>query len=173
MLLELNQCFKNKLGIAFVLCQVIFKPPMDTVSQKRRSEIMSRVRSKHTKPEWTVRRLIFGMGYRYRLHDRTLPGNPDIIFRTRKKVIFVHGCFWHRHENCALARLPKSRVEFWTQKLENNRRRDLRNQQALISDGWRVLTVWECELVDPVVLQEKVRQFLEAPTPIPEAARVL
>jgi DNA mismatch endonuclease (patch repair protein) len=103
------------------------------------------------------------MGYRYRLHRRGLPGNPDIVFGARRKAIFVHGCFWHRHSdpNCRLARLPKSKRDFWIPKLEANRVRDQRNQQALIADGWQVLVVWECELGDKEHLENKLIRFLE------------
>ena len=102
---------------------------MDTLSKAQRSERMSRVRGKDTKPELLVRRLVHGMGYRYRLHRRDLPGTPDLVFPGRRKVIFVHGCFWHRHPDpaCKLARLPKSRTDFWLPKLEGNRARDIEN----------------------------------------------
>ena len=100
---------------------------MDTIPPSKRSEVMARVRSKDSRPELLIRRLVFAMGYRYRLHAKDLPGCPDLVFRSRKKAIFVHGCFWHRHENCALARMPKSRREFWGPKLEGNRQRDAMN----------------------------------------------
>lgn len=108
-----------------------------------------------------VRRLIHAMGYRYRLHAKDLPGKPDLVFRTRRKVIFVHGCFWHRHSACALARLPKSRKEFWLPKLEKNRQRDIKNKQALLNLGWSVLIIWECELGD-AMLETRIRGFLDA-----------
>lgn len=123
---------------------------------------MARVRSKDTRPEWVVRRLVFGMGYRYRLHVRRLPGCPDLVFGRRRKVVLVHGCFWHRHEGCALARLPKSREDFWLPKLEANRQRDARNKRALAEAGWSVLTVWECQLRDIVQLGATIRSFLDA-----------
>ncbi|MBN3850249.1 DNA mismatch endonuclease Vsr [Paraburkholderia sp. Ac-20342] len=135
---------------------------MDNVSPARRSEIMGRVRSRDTKPEMVVRRLVHAMGYRYRLHARDLPGRPDLVFRPRRKAIFVHGCFWHRHPNCALARLPKSRGDFWLPKLEANRQRDLKNECALQDAGWKVLTVWECELCDVAELKNKIKEFLDA-----------
>lgn len=133
----------------------------DTLSPKQRSERMRSVRARDTKPELIVRQLIFGMGYRYRLHSRKLPGNPDIVFARRKKLIFVHGCFWHRHKNCNLARLPKSRFEFWIPKLEGNRIRDNRKQKELKAMGWRMLIVWECQLTNRRVLEAKIRRFLE------------
>lgn len=135
---------------------------MDTISPQRRSEIMGRVRSKDTGPELVVRRLVHGMGYRYRLHGKGLPGRPDLVFRSRGKVIFVHGCFWHRHEGCALARLPKSREDFWLPKLEANRQRDERNRRDLKRAGWKVLTVWECQLGRVELVRKRIRRFLDA-----------
>lgn len=133
----------------------------DTMSRKERSRRMALVRSADTKPEMLVRRLIHGMGYRYRLHRRGLPGTPDLVFVSRRAVVFVHGCFWHRHAGCPLARLPKSRTDFWTPKLEANRERDDRNVVALESQGWRVLTVWECELKDIEELASRLKHFLD------------
>jgi DNA mismatch endonuclease (patch repair protein) len=104
---------------------------MDTLSRKERSQRMSLIRNRDTKPELLVRRLVHGSGYRYRLHRTDLPGKPDLVFPGRKKVIFVHGCFWHRHPKCSLARLPKSRLSFWLPKLTENRRRDLKNLRSL------------------------------------------
>jgi DNA mismatch endonuclease (patch repair protein) len=123
---------------------------------------MARVRSTNTRPEMLVRKLVHGMGYRYRLHVRNLPGCPDIVFRKRARVIFVHGCFWHRHTGCALARLPKSRLDFWVPKLEGNKTRDETNKRELRRMGWKVLTVWECELKWPARLANRVRRFLDA-----------
>ena len=122
---------------------------------------MSLIRGKDTKPEMAVRRLVHSMGYRYRLHRRDLPGSPDLVFSVRRKVIFVHGCFWHRHPDstCKLARLPKSRKEFWIPKLESNASRDRRNEQALEADGWGVLVVWECETKDQALLESKIQAF--------------
>lgn len=135
---------------------------MDTVSAARRSEIMSRVRSVNTGPELAVRRLAHGLGYRFRLHRRDLPGRPDLVFSGRQKVIFVHGCFWPRHEGCALARMPKSRVEFWRGKLEGNARRDGRNERALRRVGWGVMTIWECQTRDLARLATRIGRFLNA-----------
>ncbi len=134
---------------------------MDNISPEARGRQMSRVRSKDTKPEMIVRRLIFSMGYRYRLHDARLPGSPDLVLAGRRKVVFVHGCFWHRHTDCALARLPKSRLDFWLPKLVGNKVRDQTNQRLLRKLGWRVLVVWECELRDTKRLARKIRRFLE------------
>lgn len=135
---------------------------MDNIPRSERSEIMSRVRAKDTRPEMLVRRLVFAEGYRYRLHDRKLPGCPDLVFRNRAKVIFVHGCFWHRHANCALARMPKSRLAFWEPKLNANKERDTRNKKLLAKEGWKVLTIWECELKDTERLKQTIRRFLDA-----------
>ena len=123
---------------------------------------MARIRGKNTRPEMTVRRLVHGMGYRYRLHRRDLPGHPDLAFGKLRKTIFVHGCFWHRHadSNCKLARLPKSRLEFWLPKLERNSERDRNNVDRLLAMGWSVLIVWECELKNTASLSKKIRAFL-------------
>jgi DNA mismatch endonuclease (patch repair protein) len=133
----------------------------DTVDKETRSRIMGRVRGKDTVPEMLVRRLVFSLGYRYRLHDPRLPGKPDLVFAGRRKVIFVHGCFWHRHDGCALARLPKSRTEFWTRKLGGNKERDIKNQTALRELGWRALVVWECSLADQTKLRRRIIGFLD------------
>lgn len=135
---------------------------MDTLSPAERSERMSRVRSRDTKPELQVRRLVHGMGYRYRLHRKDLPGKPDLVFGPRRKVILVQGCFWHGHDdtNCKLARAPKSRMEFWGSKLARNRERDREVQDRLIESGWEVLTLWECELGNVPALERRVKAFL-------------
>jgi DNA mismatch endonuclease, patch repair protein len=134
---------------------------VDSLTPRQRSRVMARVRSKNTRPELLVRKLVFGLGYRYRLHKRTLPGCPDLVFAPRAKVIFVHGCFWHRHSRCALARLPKSRIDFWVPKLEGNRLRDEKNKRALTRLGWKVLTIWECQLADTSHLSAVIRRFLD------------
>lgn len=133
----------------------------DTLSPVRRSELMSRVRSKDTKPEMRVRRMVHAMGYRYRLHHGKLPGRPDMVFPKRRKIIFVHGCFWHRHEDCRRNRTPKSRREFWDAKLEKNRLRDLENQSKLREMGWDVLVVWECETEEAAGFPGRIMSFLE------------
>jgi DNA mismatch endonuclease, patch repair protein len=133
----------------------------DTMTPSARSERMSRIGPSDSQPELTVRRLVHSLGYRYGLHARSLPGTPDLVFRPRKKVIFVHGCFWHRHEGCALARMPKSRLDFWRPKLEGNRKRDARNQARLRRDGWGCMTVWECQTRDPARLVSRIVRFLE------------
>jgi DNA mismatch endonuclease, patch repair protein len=122
---------------------------------------MSLVRAKDTKPELTVRRLVHSLGYRYRLHDRSLPGHPDMVFTRRRKLIFVHGCFWHRHGvRCPLTRMPKTKLDFWRPKFEENRRRDRANQAKLRRLGWDYLIVWECQLSDMELLSKRVRKFL-------------
>lgn len=135
---------------------------MDTLTPRERSARMALVRGKDTKPELLVRRLVHGLGYRYRLHRRDLPGTPDLVFPGRGKVIMVHGCFWHRHEGCALARLPKSRGDFWLPKLTTNAERDARNTRALRRLGWGVMTIWECQLRDTAALASRIRRFLDA-----------
>ena len=123
---------------------------------------MAAIRSRDTRPELAVRRLVHGMGFRYRLHDKGVVGRPDLVFRRRRKVIFVHGCFWHFHEGCPNYREPRSRLDFWDPKLRRNRERDLEVQRRLASDGWDVLVVWECEIGDTRALQVRLRTFLEA-----------
>lgn len=129
-----------------------------------RSRQMALVRGKDTKPEMKVRQLVHRLGYRYRLHRRDLPGSPDLVFPGRRKVIFVHGCFWHRHPDpaCKLARMPKSRIEFWGPKLTANAERDVRNQAALEAMGWKVLILWECGLESEHDLADRIVGFLES-----------
>lgn len=133
---------------------------LDTLSPEQRSERMSRVRAKNTKPELLVRRLIHSLGYRYRLHSKKLPGHPDLVFPGRKKVIFVHGCFWHRHEGCPLCRMPKTKIDFWKPKFEGNQSRDKVNQAKLREQGWDFLIIWECELRDREPLAGRIKEFL-------------
>lgn len=134
---------------------------MDTLTPVERSERMARIKAKDTGPEMKLRRLIHGMGYRYRLHDRHLPGRPDVVFRGRHTVIFVHGCFWHRHPGCKLARIPKSNVEFWREKLEGNKLRDAKNVKKLKALGWKALVIWECQLKDEDLLRNNIKEFLD------------
>lgn len=133
---------------------------MDTFSAADRSLRMALVKGKDTRPEMVVRRLIHGLGFRYRLHEKSLPGKPDLVFRKRRKVVFVHGCFWHRHENCRLARLPKSRVDFWMPKLNRNRERDAENVARLSELGWEALVIWECEITRVDLLEQRIKDFL-------------
>jgi DNA mismatch endonuclease, patch repair protein len=124
------------------------KPVLKTETSPERSAQMALVRGHDTKPEMRVRRALHAAGLRYRLHAKVLPGRPDLIFPSRRVVVFVHGCFWHRHPDpdCKLARLPKSRLDFWLPKLEGNRARDERVKAELEGLGWRVFEVWECQL---------------------------
>ena len=133
---------------------------MDTMTPAQRSALMSRIRSKNTKPEWVVRRLVHSMGFRYRLHKRGLPGTPDLVFPSRQKVIFVHDCFWHLHGRCRLARLPKSKQDFWKPKLEGNHSRDTVNRRRLRAAGWGVLTLWECQIHNSAALKARIEKFL-------------
>jgi len=134
---------------------------VDSLSPDERSKRMSLVRSKDTKPELVVRRLVHSLRYRYRLHDSTLPGRPDLVFKSKRKAIFVHGCFWHRHgEECVLTRVPKSRLDFWKSKFAENARRDQEKQEALHALGWDFLIIWECQLKDLDHLTRRVRDFL-------------
>jgi len=125
---------------------------------------MSRVKSKDTAPEMIVRRLLHAMGYRYRLHSKMMPGKPDLVFAGRKKVIFIHGCFWHGHDCKRGARIPSTRPDYWLAKVGRNKDRDARNVSSLEQAGWSVLTVWECELKDRVALVDKLTQFLGGPS---------
>lgn len=127
-----------------------------------RSEIMSKVRSKDTTPELLVRRLLTRLGYRYRLHRKDLPGNPDIAFVGRRKAIFVHGCFWHGHDCKRGARVPKTNTAYWTAKIARNRVRDAAAIDALGANGWEVLTLFECEMRDAEPLQHRLGLFVEA-----------
>jgi DNA mismatch endonuclease, patch repair protein len=132
----------------------------DRVTSSMRSLNMAAVGSKNTKPELIVRRIAYRLGYRYRLHEKDLPGKPDLVFRKRRKVIFVHGCFWHRHPDCSKASTPMTRTDFWRRKFDLNVERDRRTQTALEGQGWRILTVWECELKDPGALAKRLQSFL-------------
>lgn len=119
---------------------------MDTVDRKTRSRIMASVGQRDTGPEMCLRRILHRHGLRYRLHDRSLPGSPDLVFPRFQSVVFVHGCFWHVHEGCKFATRPSSRKEFWKEKFDANQKRDRRNYDALAASGWRVLVVWECAI---------------------------
>jgi DNA mismatch endonuclease (patch repair protein) len=133
---------------------------MDHVSKTTRSEIMASVRSKDTSPELTVRSLVHRMGYRFRLHRKDLPGTPDLVFVGLRKVIFIHGCFWHRHIGCKYATDPKTRVRFWQAKFDSNVQRDSRTRRQLNRLGWRVSTVWQCDLKKPERLVKRLAKFL-------------
>jgi len=133
-------------------------------SAEQRSRTMRAVKSRDTGPEMTVRKFLHAAGLRYRLHDRRLPGAPDLVFPARRVVAFVHGCFWHQHQGCPAADRPKSRLEYWTGKLDRNMARDQRNRAALEALGWRVAVIWECEAKKPTELARLVR-FIRARVP--------
>jgi|SRR5579884_1036961 len=135
-------------------------PVVDRLSAARRSANMSRIRSKDSLPEMTVRHLLFKLGYRYYLHAANLPGRPDLVFPRRKKVVFVHGCFWHQHESCREGRLPASNTGYWAEKLKRNVQRDVDARVRLRAAGLEALIVWECELGDELALTHKLVSFL-------------
>lgn len=132
----------------------------DKFDKETRSRIMAKVAGKNTEPETAVRKLIWQMGFRYRLHDKNLPGKPDIVFSKKKKIIFVHGCFWHNHIGCKMATMPQSNADYWQAKIQRNVNRDKTNIAKLESMGWQVLIVWECELKDIETLKSKLLCFL-------------
>lgn len=132
----------------------------DHLTRDQRSALMARVRGKDTSPEMLVRRILHGFGYRYRLHRRDLPGKPDLVFASRRKVIFVHGCFWHQH-NCAKAKRPETNKRFWNDKLDRNIARDRTHMSKLGDMGWEVLVVWECQTADRERLAGRLKNFLE------------
>jgi DNA mismatch endonuclease (patch repair protein) len=139
---------------------------MDTVDPQTRSKIMASVGQKNTGAEWVLRRALHRIGLRYRLHDRSLPGSPDLVFSRKRAVVFVHGCFWHSH-GCYRSTVPKSQCEFWSEKFRANRSRDERNRVSLLASGWRVVTVWECALrgkaaKPPAVIADSVKTFLDS-----------
>ena len=138
---------------------------VDTVSPEVRSRIMAQVKSKGMKPEMKVRRLLHGLGYRYRLHRKDLPGQPDLVFSSRRKVVFVNGCFWHKHAGCPRVRIPATNRDYWVAKLERNRARDERNVALLKESGWATITVWECQLTNIEDVTERLVDFLERTHP--------
>ena len=128
----------------------------DIMDSKRRSEMMARIGGRNTAPELAVRRIAHRMGLRFRVHRKDLPGCPDLVFPKHRLVVFVHGCFWHRHQGCKYAYTPKSRVEFWTEKFASGVARDERQQAALKALGWRVLVIWECETRDTAAVRSRL-----------------
>lgn len=133
---------------------------MDIVDKQARSRMMGQIRGKDTKPEMAVRRVAHRLGFRFRLHRGDLPGSPDLVFPGRKKVVFVHGCYWHRHPGCRMAYEPKSNVEFWTKKFAANVARDEKALADLKSQGWDTLVVWECEVTDPELVASRLSAYL-------------
>jgi DNA mismatch endonuclease (patch repair protein) len=136
---------------------------MDRLSSERRSWLMSQVKGINTGPEIAVRKMLFKLGYRYRLHCKKLLGTPDLVFPSRRVAVFVNGCFWHGHRGCPKGRLPKSRVEYWRTKIEANRKRDSSRVRQLRRAGWLTAVVWQCELKNPSKVLQRLVQILEAP----------
>jgi len=132
----------------------------DVLTSAQRHLCMSRIRGKDTKPEMLVRRLVHALGYRYRLHQRSLPGCPDLVFASRKKVLFVHGCFWHRHRCRLGSPIPSTHAGFWAKKLTENQERDKRHRALLNEMGWKVLVIWECQIRNVESLSQKIVSFL-------------
>jgi DNA mismatch endonuclease (patch repair protein) len=135
---------------------------MDSKLPDLRSENMRRIRSRDTIPEIRVRQLVHAMGYRFRLHKHDLPGRPDLVFNSLKKVIFVHGCFWHAHRRCKLSRVPKSNTDYWIPKLRRNTIRDAIVRKLLRRAGWEALVIWECKTCDPLFLRATITRFLDS-----------
>ena len=136
---------------------------MDIWSKKKRSAVMAKIRSKDTKPEWIVRRYLFSRGYRYRTTVKGLPGTPDIVMAGRRLAIFVHGCFWHGHDCARGSRVPKANRDYWLAKVARNKARDVAAEAALIELGWRVETIWECDLKNAEALDERLRRLVQTP----------
>ncbi len=137
-----------------------FGPMADILTVAERSERMSRIKSKNSKAEVRVRQIVHRMGFRYRLHNPTLPGKPDLVLRQHNKIIFIHGCYWHRHGKCRRLTIPESNAEFWQRKFQQNIERDQRIAKQLADLGWKVLVVWECETKDEESLKRKLKRFL-------------
>ena len=137
----------------------------DVFSPEKRSDVMRQVKGKGTAPELKVRKLLWGLGLRYRLHRKDLPGSPDVVFPGRKVALFVHGCFWHGHDCRRGARAPKANADYWTAKIARNTARDARNLEALAERGWRPMVVWECELKDEGALQARLSESLVSNSP--------
>ncbi|WP_424814531.1 very short patch repair endonuclease [Roseococcus sp. YIM B11640] len=136
---------------------------VDTRTPEQRRRIMQSVKTKNTGPELVVRRALFAAGYRYRIHRRDLPGSPDIVFPSRRKAIFVHGCFWHGH-NCKKGRPSKSKIEYWGPKIENNRQRDEKNYKSLLTMGWDVKVIWQCEIENNKNILAEILDYVDSPT---------
>lgn len=134
---------------------------VDHLNPSDRSRNMAAVRGRDTNPELIVRRIVHGLGFRFRLHRKALPGTPDIVLPRLQKIIFVHGCFWHRHPKCHYASIPATRTEFWTEKLCANVERDKKSIHDLRQLGWRVMVVWQCELRDLFALRRRIEKFLK------------
>jgi len=132
----------------------------DHLSPQKRSWNMSLIRSSDTKPEILVRQILHSLGFRFRLHQKTLPGKPDIVLKKYKTVVFVHGCFWHQHKGCKRANIPKSNQSYWSRKLERNKKRDVMHKKDLRKLGWKTITIWECEIKNAEKLRTKLSKLL-------------
>jgi DNA mismatch endonuclease, patch repair protein len=135
---------------------------MDTLSEQERSARMRLIKSSDTKPELVLRRLVWALGYRYRKNSPSVPGHPDLSFIGKKRAVFLHGCFWHRHDCAMGTRAPKSKTQFWNAKFERNVQRDALVAKALEANGWHSLVIWECELRNPANLTRRIKEFLDA-----------
>lgn len=144
-----------------IVCRLVYSNGVDTRTPEQRSRIMRSVRTKHTGPELIVRKLLHALGCRYALHTKNLPGSPDIVMPSRRKIVFVHGCFWHGHK-CRYGRSPKSRPDYWVPKVLANSRRDRRNRATLIRAGWSVLVIWQCQTKHPARLRAKLLSFVNS-----------
>lgn len=131
----------------------------DRLTPEQRSAQMRRIRKTNTRPEIAVRRVAHALGLRFRLHRRDLPGSPDLVFPSHRKLIFVHGCFWHQHEGCRLARKPGTRLDYWLPKLDRNVQRDRDVQERLRAAGWQSFVIWECETKKPSIVEQRVRRL--------------
>jgi DNA mismatch endonuclease (patch repair protein) len=132
----------------------------DVHTKEQRSYNMSRIKGKDTKPEMLVRKFLHAQGFRYKLHDKSLPGKPDIVLPKYKTVIFIHGCFWHGHNNCKYFTIPKTRTEWWRNKIETNKANDVKAVKALRKEGWKIITVWECKL-KPAKVEKTLTSLLK------------
>ena len=147
--------FKSAISV-----QVKYMTRIDPLTPEQRKKTMQHVKDKDTGPEMTIRRLVHKMGYRYGLHRKDLPGKPDMVFTSRKKIIFIHGCFWHGH-NCKSGRKkPRTNENYWVSKIEKNKKRDVINRKKLKEMGWNILVIWECEINDILKIKNKIEQFL-------------
>lgn len=145
---------------------------VDIVDSATRSRMMSNIKGRNTKPELLIRSLLHEQGFRFRIHRKDLPGKPDIVLPKYKAIIFIHGCFWHGHQNCRLFKLPASRTEFWEAKISKNQENDLKAKELLLNSGWRICTIWECAVrrskKDPVALMDILTTWLLGSEPLLE-----
>ena len=133
----------------------------DVFTHEKRSAIMARIKGQNTKPEILVRKLVHSLGYRFRLHQNTLPGKPDLVLRRHEKIIFVHGCFWHGHAGCARATVPSTNIDFWQRKLQGNKKRDMSVRRKLRRKGWKILVIWQCQIRSIEDLRDRLKCFLD------------